>query len=521
MPELLLYNAQVITMDPRRPFGELVAIQDGTIRAVTGNHHLEGLKTPGTQVIDCGGRTLLPGFIDAHCHFRAFAKRFLTLDLSPASGIGSIADIKAGISCQAEMLPPGTWIRGQGYHEFDLADKRHPMRWDLDKVSPHHPVKLSHKTGHAHVLNSMALNLIGLSRYSAEPEGGLMDRDLDTGEPTGLLYEMGSFLAERVPRIEDEEMEEGITKASRLLLSLGVTSLYDASSRNDIQQWKRFARWKENGRLPQKIGMFVNESAMAQMIANRFHYPKDPFHLRPLGIKIILDETTGRLHPQPEVLQKQVSRAHGLGFQVAIHAVEEKAIEAACHAIENALSEKPRFDHRHRLEHAFVCTPDLISRIASLGINVVTQPGFLYENGDRYVKTVPEEKQRYLYPIGSFIQNGVAVAAGSDGPVGPMNPFLGIHAAVSRTTPKGVHLNVQERVFLLNALALYTCNAASTAFEETSKGSITPGKTGDLILLNGDLLRSEPKTIKDMKVDATILDGRIVWERNNLLLGTH
>jgi predicted amidohydrolase YtcJ len=201
--------------------------------------------------------------------------------------------------------------------------------------------------------------------------------------------------------------------------------------------------------------------------------------------------------------------------QVSIHAVEESAIEAACAAIEAALSAKPHSDHRDRLEHAFLCPPHLSHRLAALGIHVVTQPGFLFDNGDRYIQTVPAEKHADLYPIGSFMKAGVAVAAGSDSPVGPLNPFAGIYAALSRKTRTGTQINLQERVSLPNALALYTCNAARAAFEEAVKGDITPGKTADLILLNGDLLRSDDEVVLDMKVDMTILDGKVVWVRES------
>jgi predicted amidohydrolase YtcJ len=511
MPDFIFHNAQVLTMDPRRPVAELVAIRDGIITAVTENHRLKSLRTPKTQVIDCQGCTLLPGFIDAHCHLRALAESLLTLDLRSAAGIVTIADIRSRIASQTKTLPLGTWVRGHGYHEFDLAERRHPTRWDLDAVSPHHPVKLSHKTGHAHVLNSLALQRIGLSRYSGDPEGGIIDRDLDTGEPTGLLYEMGSLLAERIPRIDRRDMEQGIEMASRLLLSQGITSLYDASARNDQRQWEQVVTWKDNGRLTPKIGMFFGAAAMALIADRRFRYPRNPRHLFPLGIKLILDETTGKLHPETPELHRLVSKAHDLGLQVAIHAVEEGPLEAACTAFGNALANSPRSDHRHRLEHAFLCPPELIARIAALGIQVITQPGFLHENADRYLETVAEEKRDYLYPIGSLMKSGVWVAAGSDSPVGPPTPLTGIHAAVNRLSLKGASLGPQERISLPNALALYTCNAARAAFEESFKGSIEFGKTADLILLNGNLLRFDGTAIKEMAVVLTLLDGNIVW----------
>ncbi|MFH0727323.1 MAG: amidohydrolase family protein [Pseudomonadota bacterium] len=180
-----------------------------------------------------------------------------------------------------------------------------------------------------------------------------------------------------------------------------------------------------------------------------------------------------------------------------------------------ALAEHPRPDHRHRIEHAFLCPPPLIARLAALGIHIVTQPGFLHDNGDRYLETVPEEKQSYLYPIDSLMRKGITVAAGSDCPVGPPNPFAGLHGAVSRTTMKGKSLGSPECMALQDALPLYTCNAARSAFEEAIKGSIALGKTADLILLEADLLRSGIERLERMKVDLTFLDGKIAWARES------
>jgi len=518
MADLILYNAAVITMDPLRPTAELVAVEKGRITAVSGNHGLKALKTKRTRVVDCAGRTVLPGFIDAHCHLGGLAESLVTLDLNPVQGVHTIRDLQARIRDRARVLPEGTWIRAHGYHQHDLAEKRHPTRLDLDEAAPRHPVRLSHRTGHAHVLNSLALELVGLTRETADPEGGLMDRSSETGDPTGLLYEMGGLLAERVSPLSGDEMEQGIRATNRLLLSRGVTSIHEASSGNDLSRWEQVLRWKEEGLLLPRVGMMFGTRALGDLLEKRFSSPLDEEDLRPLGLKIILDETTGRTHPPQHKLNLLVSEAHRLGIQVAIHAVEEEAVESACTALDHALRTSPRPNHRHRLEHCFLCPPRLGPRLASLGAVVVTQPAFLYHNGDRYLETVPKDRQPWLYPLGTFIRCGIPVAAGSDSPVGPLDPLLGIYGAVFRRTRKDAILNQEERIPLLAALALYTSGAARAGFEEGLKGSITPGKRADLILLNGDLGKAGGDEMRGMQVDLTVLGGGIAWERESQLI---
>ena len=183
--DLILTNANVITMDSSQPGAEMVAIKGDKVWLVTGNEELGQVKGAMTRVIDCQGRTLVSGFNDAHCHVFAFIRKLLSLDLSPSS-VNSISDIKVAIQHQAQNTPRGKWLIGTGYNEFYLAEKRHPTRWDIDEVAPHHPVVLTHRSLHACVLNSLALSLAGITTETAEPPGGLIDRDLDTGEPNGI-----------------------------------------------------------------------------------------------------------------------------------------------------------------------------------------------------------------------------------------------------------------------------------------------------------------------------------------------
>ena len=209
MCDAILINANAITMDPAQPLASLVAIKEDRIAAVSGDALLDQLRGPRTQIIDCAGRTLVPGFIDAHCHIHAYAESLVSLNLAPRERIHSIADIQDRIRDFCKSRPPGSWVRGKGYNEFYLAEKRHPNRHDLDVVAPLHPVKLTHRSGHAHVLSSLALKQAGITAETGDPPEGFIDRELTTGEPSGILYGMGDYLSGKIPFIGDAEMETG------------------------------------------------------------------------------------------------------------------------------------------------------------------------------------------------------------------------------------------------------------------------------------------------------------------------
>ena len=229
--DLILTNGKIITLDPNLQRAQTVVIRGGRIFAVGGQEILNGRRRQETRVIDCGGKTVVPGFIDAHFHLLGFAESFVTLNLESRNGLHSISDIQEKIREVVRNQPPGTWIRGRGYHEFSLAEKRHPTRWDLDEVARSHPIKLTHRSGGAHVLNSQALALVGISKETGDPPEGLIDRDLETGEPTGLLYSMGDDLAKKIPPLDHDQMEEGIKRANQELCKLGITSIHDPRSR--------------------------------------------------------------------------------------------------------------------------------------------------------------------------------------------------------------------------------------------------------------------------------------------------
>ncbi len=466
--DLVLKNANVITMDHSQPTAELVAIKGDKILLVDSNEELEQVKVATTKIIDCEGRTVIPGFNDAHCHVFSLIRKLLSLDLSPSS-VGSISDIKAAVYHQAQNTPGGEWIIGTDYNEFYLTEKRHPTRWDIDEVAPHHPVVLTHHSLHTCVLNSPALSLAGISTETPEPAGGLIDRDLDTGEPNGILFEMLTYIREKViPPLSEDEILQGIGLADRQYLSQGITSLQDATVANNFNRWQIFRRLKDTDKLKSRLLMMCGIEALPQFQVHGLTTGSGDSHIRLGGVKLMLNETTGRLQPLPPELNQQALTAHQAGFQLAIHAVEQSCVEATISALEYIHRQLPRAKTRHRIEHCSHCPPQLIKRLGQLQAVVVTQSPFIYYSGERYLATLPANHLRWLYPIRSWLNNGLIVADSSDSPVVPNNPLIGIYAAVTRQAESGQQLPLQERITAKEALAMNTINAAFASFEENT-----------------------------------------------------
>lgn len=510
--DIILKNANVITMDARQPTAELVAITGENISLVGNNDDLESVAGAKTRVIDCQGKTVVPGFNDAHCHLFSFVRKLLSLDLSPSS-VSSIADIKAAIRRRVKKTPPGKWLSGTGYNEFYLAEKRCPTRRDIDEVAPDHPVVLSHRSLHACVLNSLALSLAGIGLETPDPPGGLIDRDLATGEPNGILFEMLGYIREKVmPPLSDEELSDGVALADRHLLSYGITSLQDATVSNDYSRWQIIGRFKESGKLRSRVYMMLGAQHRSRFQEEGLTSGSGDSQLRLGAVKVMLSEAAGGLQPSPAELNRQALDCHQSGFQLAFHAIEENSVGAAINALEHADRHLSVVGRRHRIEHCSECPPQLLERLSKLGAVIVTQPPFIYYSGERYLATVAVSQLPWLYRIKSPLESGLIVAGSSDSPVVPDNPLVGVCAAVTRKAESGQEILPEEGVSASQALAMYTINAAYASFEEGIKGSITPGKLADIVVLSDDPIKVPPEQIKDIRVEMTILGGKVVWE---------
>jgi predicted amidohydrolase YtcJ len=494
-------------MDAARPVAELVGVTDDRISFVGSNKELDSLTGPGTRVIDCSGRAVAPGFNDAHLHLFSLIRKLLSIDLSPAA-VRSIPDIKEAIRKKAEKTPPGIWLSGTDYNEFYLAGKRCPTRWDLDEAASDHPVILSHRSLHACVLNSLALSLAGINIDTPEPPGGRIERDLAIGEPNGILIDMLSYIRREVmPAFSVAELKEGVALANRHFLSMGLTSVQDATVSNDTNRWETVCGFILNRQLRSRMTMMAGAPYRTEFQKVNLKTGSGDNLMQLGAVKIMLE-----VQPEQAELNELVLQCHREGWQLAFHAVAENTVAAAVNALEYAAKQSPVAGRRHRIEHCSECPPYLLERLKNLKATIVTHPSMLFYSGERYLATVPESQLPWLYRIKSPLEKGVVVAAASDTPVVSCNPLVGVYAAVTRQTESGQSLLPEERITVQQALALYTVNAAYASFEEKIKGSLSPGKLADMVVLSDDPTKAPPEKIKDIKVEMTIIGGEVVWE---------
>ncbi|MBF6601233.1 MAG: amidohydrolase family protein [Dehalococcoidia bacterium] len=543
MKATLFHNAHVLTMNAGRPRTEAVLVVNGIIAAVGDVRRLQAGAPGDLRVVDCQGGVLAPAFIDAHCHLLATAARTLSVDCSPAA-VSSITEIQGRLREAASRAKAGAWIRAAGYDESRLAERRHPTRRDLDAAASQHPVRLLHRSGHAVVLNTGALAAAGITAATPAPPGGVIDRFADDGEPSGLLLEMNELVDAFVPALPYDELATAVEAVAHRYLAAGVTAICDATHTNDEADRQLFARLQREGRLPLDVTLMEGaSSALAAFHGGRGAsgeggsssagpQPRPLSHegraagatglrgrtedaLRPEAgdapsedgaptgeaafavaradarasesrwrhVKIMLRELGGSLVPDEHELTNIVRELHGRGRDAAVHAVEERAVRAAVDAIAAAVAERPRA-HRHRIEHAALLPAGAAVRMASLGISVVTQPAFVFEHGDRYLRDVPSPEHDALYALGDLLRARVRVAASSDAPVGPLEPLAGVRAAMTRRTRDGARVAPAQAVGFAEALAMWTSSAAEVCGLETTRGRIAPGLAADLVLLS-------------------------------------
>ena len=476
--------------------------------------HIERIEAAGEEggergalVVDCQGATVLPGFIDAHMHLLGYAATLAGVECTPQK-VASIEALKSRLRARAERIPSGAWIRGWGYDEFTLG--RHPTRLDLDAVVPNHPVKLLHRSGHACVLNSVAMQRLGISGETPEPSGATIERGAD-GEPNGVLLEMEEELESRgLPTLTGADLREAVNDAFEMLLSYGVTSVHEATPPRALATWEMLQELATRERLPIRVFKMVGVGDLPELKRRGLAYQAGSDTLRVGLVKVMLSESGGALHPGAQELRGVVERAGLAGFPVAFHGVEERTIAAALDAIKEV---EPPAGARHRIEHCGVSSPELVRRLVAARVAVVTQPGFIYESGERYLATVPEGEREWLYRVGTLLEAGVPVAFGSDAPVVAPDPLLGVRAAVTRESRGGRTVGLRERVSAEQALAAYSQAGARLAGEGQSKGWIVPGMLADLVVLNGAIESLDVSELGSLHVAKTVVGGKVGYER--------
>jgi len=511
--DVVLVNGKIITMNPSAPFARAVAMKNDRIVAVGTDSVAQKWAGKKTKIIDLKRKVVVPGLTDAHAHIISLGHESSQLDLRHVSSIKSIQRL---LKQKVDETERGRWILGRGWDQDRLKEKRYPTRWDLDEVAPDNPVFLTRVCGHVGVANSRALKIAGLGKKRAASLGEFVDRDPRTGEPTGLVKEKAVELICSMPEPSEKDLLEACTVALLKAAKVGLTSVTCITS--SPKEVHALQKLREQGRLPLRIYVMVPVECLSDFTNRQLD---DPF-LKIRCVKIFADgslgartaaltepyadepSTTGILYYNLNQLKGLIKEADEAGFQIAVHVIGDQALMQALQAFEEAVGKERVASHRHRLEHASVLNPDLIKRIKALGLLATIQPHFVVS--DFWIpKRLGPGRARWTYAFKSLIESGVPVAASSDAPVEPLNPLLGIWAAVTnRSSP-------QERLSVMEALRVYTLGAAYFSFEEDVKGSIEVGKYADLTVLSHDPLKVKPEKIKDIKVEMTIVGGRIAY----------
>ena len=526
--DLVFLNGQVITMAPDQPQAEAVAVSGGRIGLIGSTELVRTEVGRATQVIDLAGQTLLPGFNDAHLHMLIYGQtKLLWLNCRPEV-VSHLDDILAMVKAETTRREPGQWIRGRGYNDLTLPPNNAITRRDLDRVAPDHPVCLTRLGGHVIVGNSYALNLAGITRDTPDPPGGKIDRE-PGGEPTGVLRETAQpLLYDIIPPPTPAETKACLLRAAADYLAAGITSVQNAGSvAADLQAFQELAL---NDELPLRVSLMVKQPVLDSLIEAglKTGFGNDRLKLGPL--KIFLDggilartaaqhqpyqndpDNRGILWMEQEELNQLVERAHRAGFQIATHAIGDRAIESILDAYERALRKWPARNHRHRIEHCELITGCLLDRIVDLDVLPVPQPIFLREGGDGYIKNLGEERAHKLLPLRRMLDAGLPLSGSSDSPVSAYNPLQGIETAVTRRIWDGRKIGPGQEVTVAEALRMYTRGGAYASFEENQKGTIETGKLADFVVLDRNPLTTPPDELASIGVTMTVLGGKIAYQ---------
>ena len=528
--DLVFTGGRVHTVNASNDVVPALAVGGGRILLAGSDADVRALVGPPTRVVDLRGRSLLPGFIDAHAHLASLGIAETAIDCK-APGMQSIAALQRAVRERAAAQPAGTWIRGRGYDQSRLAERRHPNRLDWDVVAPGHPVIFTRTCGHIASVNSRALAAAGIDDATPDPPGGRYDRA--DGRNLGVAYETAQTPLQACALPSWQEFREALVHASRACLAAGCTSVHDAAG----LVGPAFGPCQElvaKGEIDLRIYAFTTVNSwkhpLLGVLESGIHTGLGDERLRLGAFKVMTDGSSsgptaatrepytsncqdcGILYWQQEELDDLLGRAHRLGFQCTVHAVGDRAIEQTLNAMARAQREAPRDGLRHRIEHCGICPADLQARVHGQRIVPIMQPAFFWEFGDGYIRNYGQHRADTMFPARSLVARGVPVAGSSDAPVTRQAPLFGIEQALTRATMDGQVCGPDERVDLTTAIRMHTINGAFASFDERLKGSLERGKLADLVVLGEDLARVPVTEIRQVPVVMTVSGGRVVYE---------
>jgi predicted amidohydrolase YtcJ len=525
-PELVLHNANIVTMDAANPHVQAVAIAGGRFLAAGSNEDILAAAPARARRIDLEGKTVVPGFIDAHTH-PAYAGmrhlRWVDCDLR------SIAQIQAAIRERAAKTKPGEWVVGFKYDDTKTSEGRRLTREDLDAAAPQHPVLVEHRGGHTAYVNSRALERAGVTESTPDPPGGQFDRDPSSRRLTGGLREKAKeAVMAKVPfEFTRSDYREAVELIARMMTRTGVTSVHDAEA--TPEEFRAYQDAREAGTLAFRVYCLIQYQFLDRMTEAGVRTGLGDEWVRTGAIKLVCDgsisERTARLaepyvgrpddfgilvHTEQE-LYEQARRAHEAGWQIGTHANGDAAIDITLRIYERLQRESPRRDPRYRVEHCTVVNPSLVERIAKLGAIPTPFSTYVYYHGEK-MREYGAERLNRMFAVRSFLDAGVKVTQASDYPPGPFEPMMALRSSVTRTDIKGNVWGPKQRVTVEEALRVGTLNGAYASYEENVKGSIEPGKLADLVVLGRDPFRVDPMELIDIPVERTMVGGRWVFE---------
>ncbi|MCU0503826.1 MAG: amidohydrolase family protein [Anaerolineae bacterium] len=544
--DLLFTNGRVYTADARTPWAEAVAVRGERILAVGAAADLAELRGPRTEVIDLTGRLLLPGFTESHVHFIELALRATEIDVTAAASAHAVAEmVRARVAAQADR--PSAWLRGAGWHASTWIDGVRPHRALLDTVAPDIPVALDSKDLHSIWLNSAALRRAGITAATADVPGGVIERDAD-GEPTGVLRENAVGLAyNAIPKPELAETVTAVKAATPGMWATGIVALHNANDSADGLSLRTYQALRTQDELGLRVVQHLPACNLDHARAIGLQSGLGDPWLRIGGVKFFADGALGSrtahmLQPfldnpsnwgvaaiDPEELLERALLASAAGLSLTIHAIGDRANRDVLNVLAEVRRQEAKGESanqrrandksviRHRIEHVQCIHPDDLPRLAELDVIASVQPIHATSDMQMVDRFWGEERARSAYAFRSLLDSGAKLAFGSDGPIEPHAPLIGIHAAVTRRRADGSPgpdgWQGQERITVREAIDAYTIWPAYAAGEETYRGSIVPGKVADLVVLSEDIFALDPMAILSAQVDMTVLDGTVAWRR--------
>ena len=532
--DLILYNGKIVTVDSAFSIREAIVVKGGRVLAVGGNE-LRNRYT-AARTIDLRGRTVIPGFHDTHIHLGGHSRRYIDLNETT-----SLAQLKQQVRDKAKELGPREWITGAGWDEYHFTDEaRKPLKGDLDAVAPDNPVVLTRAGGHSSVGNTKALESADINKATPDPDHGIIEKGAN-GEPNGVIRERNDLYTRLVPRDKPDDVRESFFENVHEQLKLGITSVIQAGASVNPDVVGSYAEWEilyanHGDDLPRASVQiqFPGEAKAGEAKLKEFGRKtgdgNERLRVGSIGEMTIDGGFTGptawsledykgqpgfrgRAFLTAEQAHANIEAGHKLGWQFGIHAIGDAAIAMTVDAYDKVLQAYPRADHRHYLCHFTVLPPERTMQImAKDKILIAQQPNFTYNLEGRYVDALEGTRLTKNNAIVTPIQHGIFMAFGSDNL--PIGPLIGLYAAVTRKGESGKVYGPEEAVSMKDALTMYTRKGAFITREENIKGALEPGKLADMVVLPEDLLSISPEKLLTMKVDMTIVGGRVLYDRS-------